>query len=322
MITIKPFKLSDSDQWNAIVSRANNGTIFHLREFLGYHPPNRFKDMSLLFLKKDSPFVVFPAAEKIMDDEKWLISHPGASMGSFVAPENLSIADSFLLIEALTQYSRDNNFNGIRITIPPVFYQKRPSNYLDFTLLKSGFTYIKREITSVLFLEDAMEKNLKKFKETHRRAVKKAIKMGVEVRQSDDYESFYKILEKNLKIRHDVMPTHTLEELKHLHNIFPEDIQLFAAYIENIMIAGVVNFIVNQRVVLAFYISHDEQYQDYRAVNLLFYKMFEWAIKKKLQCFDFGIFTVNEEPNMGLGRFKENFGASGIFRDTLELKLS
>jgi hypothetical protein len=25
---------------------------------------------------------------------------------------------------------------------------------------------------------------------------------------------------------------------------------------------------------------------------------------------------------MGLGRFKENFGASGIFRDTIELKLS
>ena len=32
-------------------------------------------------------------------------------------------------------------------------------------------------------------------------------------------------------------------------------------------------------------------------------------------------FTVNEKPNMGLGRFKENFGASGIFRDTIELCL-
>ncbi len=31
---------------------------------------------------------------------------------------------------------------------------------------------------------------------------------------------------------------------------------------------------------------------------------------------DFGIFTVNMEPNWGLGRFKENFGARGIFRDT------
>jgi hypothetical protein len=31
---------------------------------------------------------------------------------------------------------------------------------------------------------------------------------------------------------------------------------------------------------------------------------------------DFGIFTVNMDPNWGLGRFKENFGARGIFRDT------
>ena len=35
----------------------------------------------------------------------------------------------------------------------------------------------------------------------------------------------------------------------------------------------------------------------------------------------FGIITVNGEPKMGLGRFKENFGASGSFRDTIELKL-
>ena len=37
---------------------------------------------------------------------------------------------------------------------------------------------------------------------------------------------------------------------------------------------------------------------------------------------DFGIFTVNEKPNMGLARFKESFGAGGVLRDTLELNLS
>jgi hypothetical protein len=41
-----------------------------------------------------------------------------------------------------------------------------------------------------------------------------------------------------------------------------------------------------------------------------------------LKIYDFGTFTVDEEPNMGLGRFKENFGASGIFRDTVELSLT
>ena len=88
------------------------------------------------------------------------------------------------------------------------------------------------------------------------------------------------------------------------------------------MIAGVVTFQVNSNVLLAFYISHDEKYSELRAVNLLFFEIFKWAIKSNFKIFDFGIFTVSGVPNMWLGRFKENFGASGIFRDTIELKLS
>ena len=95
---------------------------------------------------------------------------------------------------------------------------------------------------------------------------------------------------------------------------------LFGAFIGDRMIAGVVNFIINSEVVLAFYISHNEEEKDKRPVNLLFYSIFEWAIKSNYKIYDFGIFTVNENPNMGLGRFKENFGASGIFRDTIEFK--
>jgi lipid II:glycine glycyltransferase (peptidoglycan interpeptide bridge formation enzyme) len=124
-----------------------------------------------------------------------------------------------------------------------------------------------------------------------------------------------------LSIRHDVKPTHSLDELLHLKEIFPQKINLFGAYIEGKMVAGVVNFIATENVVLAFYISHDEAFQEVRPTNLLFYEIFEWAIQKKFSVFDFGIFTVNEKPNFGLARFKENFGASGQFRDTLEIKL-
>jgi CelD/BcsL family acetyltransferase involved in cellulose biosynthesis len=85
------------------------------------------------------------------------------------------------------------------------------------------------------------------------------------------------------------------------------------------MVAGVVNFSATENVVLACYMSHNEDFQEGRPINLLFYKIFEWAIQKKNSVFDFGIFTVNEEPNLGLARFKENFGASGQYRDTLEI---
>jgi len=52
---------------------------------------------------------------------------------------------------------------------------------------------------------------------------------------------------------------------------------------------------------------------------LLFYSIFKWCVKEKINIYDFGTFTVNGEPNIGLGRFKENFGASGIFRDSFQI---
>ena len=117
-------------------------------------------------------------------------------------------------------------------------------------------------------------------------------------------------------MRHNVQPTHTLDELQLLKKIFPERIKLFSATFENRMVAGVVMFECNKRVTLAFYISHDEDFQQYRGVNYLFFEIIKWAIRNSYGYLDFGIFTVDMDPNWGLGRFKESFGAQGIFRDT------
>jgi len=321
VISIQRFTGEFAEEWDQLVWTSNNGTMFHTRQFLSYHPEERFCDHSLIFNKKDRPFVLFPAAETETADGKWLVSHPGASFGSLVVPEDLAFADSIQLVERLIEYAHSNDFIGIRLTLPPTIYSRRLSNYVDFALLHQGFDYRKREISSMLFLEDDISLNLAKFRSSHRRAVSKARKCGVSIRMTDDYQTFYTILQKNLKIRHGVKPTHTIAELLKLQQLFPERINLFGAYHDDKMIAGVVNFIANDDVVLAFYMRHDEDYQEYRGVNLLFYSIFDWAISEKYKVFDFGIFTVNEDPNFGLARFKENFGASGMFRDTLELRL-
>lgn len=320
-IDIQRYSAQSFDEWDDLVWAMNNGTMFHTRRFLSYHPGDRFTDHSLFFSSKEKPLALFPAAEQIIDGHKWLVSHPGSSYGSFVVPEHLSFANSYALVKSLKQHATAQGFFGIRLTLPPTIYNKRLSNYVDFALIKHGFHYAKRELSSILFLESSGEENLAKFRPSHRQAVRKAERRGVSVKPSDDYAAFYHILERNLSIRHGVTPTHSLEELKTLKQLFPDRINLFGAFVDNIMVAGVVNFVATDNVVLAFYISHDESYQDYRALNLLFYSIFDWAIKANLRVFDFGIFTVNEEPNWGLGRFKENFGASGMFRDTLEITL-
>ena len=97
MLKLSPFRTSDEHIWDAYVSKANNGTFFHLRSFLNYHPKQRFKDHSIVIRKKGALFSLFPAVEQFADGKKILISHPGATVGSFVLPENLSIADAFHL---------------------------------------------------------------------------------------------------------------------------------------------------------------------------------------------------------------------------------
>ena len=97
------YRYTDSDQslWDDFVPNANNGTLFHLRSFLSYHPHDRFVDHSLLVNKKGKIFSVFPAAEQEIDGNRYLVSHPGSSVGSFVVNENLSIANSIDLVKSL-----------------------------------------------------------------------------------------------------------------------------------------------------------------------------------------------------------------------------
>tara|TARA_B100001113_G_scaffold136872_1_gene112367 strand:+ start:600 stop:1568 length:969 start_codon:yes stop_codon:yes gene_type:complete len=322
MLKIERYNNSDMSKWDKFVLSSNNGTLFHLQGFLNYHPKSRFLDHSLIIEKKGKLFSVFPAAEQNNNGEKLLVSHPGSSIGSFVLPETLSISNALAIVEELTTYAKDNNFHRITITLPPNLYQKRLSNYMDFAFFRHGFSYKKREITSILFLDENIDMVARKFHISHRRSIRKAREIGVKIKQSEDLGSFYQILKNNLKIRHGVQPTHTLDELRRIKEIYPQKVTLFGAYLDDTMIAGVVNFQINEDLLLAFYISHDENYSELRSVNLLFYSIFDWAINNNFKIYDFGIFTIDGEPNMGLGRFKENFGASGIFRDTIEIKLT
>ena len=317
----KKFDEIDNNIWDGFVENSVNGTIFHTRKFISYHPKNRFEDCSLEFYKKNKLFSVFPAVDFKYNGKRTLLSHRGASYGGFVYNEGLSIREAHDLVGNLVDFAKQENFQQIMMTLPPIIYERRLSNYIDFSLIKYGFQYVKRDVSSIVRLEDTIAENVSKFKPVNRTAFRKANKLGVKIRQTEDYAEFYDILKHNLKIRHNVQPTHTLDELIKLKNMYPDKIRFFGAYVKEEMVAGVVMFDCNAEVTLAFYISHKESMQEFRGVNLLFYHIIKDSIEKGFHYLDFGIFTVNMEPNFGLGRFKEGFGSSGVLRDTFILEL-
>lgn len=318
MIEFLPFShssVSDSE-WDKFVEDSDNGTMFHKREFLSYHPIDRFRDSSVVIKKDNKILSLFPAVIVEREGKKILSSHGGASYGSFVYRSDLNFREAFDLVEGIIDFAVKSNCQRIQLTPPPMIYQKKYSNYIDFALVKNGFNYVKRDVSSVVQLDTPADELLSTYRPEARTALKKAIKEGVEIVECDKFPEYYEILKKNLKMRHNVHPTHSLDELIKLKSMFPSKIRLWGAFLKDKLIAGVCNFSANPEVVLAFYISHDEEFQEFRAVNLLFFEIMKRYQLEGYKFLDFGIFTVNMDPNWGLARFKENFGARGIFRDT------
>lgn len=318
MLDYFQLKKSDlnEDEWDKFVDNSDNGTLFHKRAFLNYHPSDRFNDASIFVTKNEKVLSVLTAAVIERDGKRILASHPGASYGGFVYSTDLNFKEAHELVDLLISYAKKLKVDRIQLTIPPIIYQTKYSNYIDFAMYRSGFTYLKRDVSSIVQLDFENEKLLETYRAEARTATKKAMKQGIVITECDLFDEYYEILKKNLKLRHNVNPAHTLDELKLLKTMFPTEIRLWGAFLKDKLTAGVCNFSVNQNVVLAFYISHDEAYQEYRPVNLLFYEIMKQYQQEGYRFLDFGIFTVNMEPNWGLGRFKENFGARGIFRDT------
>lgn len=312
---ILKFTEKDHKHWEDFVAHANNGTIFHTLQFLGYHPSDRFQNHHLIVKDRSNIIALFPTVE----DHKTIISHQGASYGGFVLKENLGIHTTYLMVEHVVQYFKAKGYKKIILTQPPLIYYNNPNQYIDFALMKNAFTYLKRDVTAVIPLDTADP--LTTFHGDARRSTKKAIREGVRVMVSDEFSQFYRILGHNLGMRHNVTPTHSLDELTTLKKIFPDKVILFGAYIKEKLLGGIVIFITNPRVILAFYISHDDKYQNYRPVNLLLYEVIKWGRSQGFKYLDLGTFTLNMAPNWGLGRFKEKFAARGFLRDTYYLQV-
>jgi len=314
-IKVKQFIIQNTKAWDDFIDDSNNGTLFHMRSFLTYHENIKFQDHSLLFYSNNTIIAVLPAS--IHDDI--FCSHPGISFGSFIYQKQLSFSDANKIVDAFLLYIKKLSCKKIKLTFPPKCYYANMSDYIEFCLFSNGFIYNKLELSNIVKLHDNFNLVYKQYKPSARQAYRRAERSGISINQSNNFNEFYKILTNNLSLRHNVSPTHSLSELKKISKLFPTKINLFTATLDSKIIAGVINFICNNNTVLAFYISHNPEFQNARPLNMLFTHIFKWSIENGYKYYDFGLFTVNGEPNLSLARFKESFGAEGVFRKTMIL---
>lgn len=321
MENLKIIKYDNSwrDKWDEFVKSSVNGTIFHCQRFLSYHAATRFQDFSLILSEQGMIKSLFPGAEKVISGKKYLFSHPGSSHGGPVLKKNIGIAEVFGYLKLIMDFAGNNHFDGIIIRQGERIFHKSLAEELDFALFSLGFQYYARELSSAIDLSAINKDDISEnFNKKSRNAVHKAEKLGLTVDLSEDYDAFYRILSDNLKTIHKVLPTHSLEEMKKLKYLFPEDVFLISAFLKEKMVAGIWFFRCNDIALHTFYIAQDYDFQELRPLNLIVQELIGWALAENLKYVNFGISTEEKGKtiNWNLFKFKESFGAGGVRRDT------
>lgn len=309
---VRAYVPEDCETWDAYVDASKNGTFMLKRGYVEYHA-DRFEDASLMFYEGARLVAVLPASRH--GDE--VRSHGGLTYGGLVVDRDMTASLMLEVFEALERRLRDVGVKALVYKRVPAIYYSYPSDEDLYALFRSGAVLFRRDISTVIDLTDRIP-----FSSIRRRCVKKGMKTGLAVRQSEDFEKYVALLEEVLAVHHQTHPPHTAAELRLLASRFPAVVKLFCAYRGDQMMAGVLIFDTPQ-VVHAQYIANSEEGREIGALDVVMDYLIN-VYSKGRRYFDFGISTEDEGRllNEGLVSQKEMFGGRGVVYDHYRLPIN
>lgn len=313
MIQIKEYKKEYEDNWDDFVKNSTSNFLQFYRRYLEYHS-HKFKDNSLMFFYKSTLIALLPANTT----PGFLYSHQGLTFGGLVCKNGINSNLIKSCLKELYNYCREKKIKTLLYKILPYFYHNHPPEADLYFLINHGARIEKAELTSTINL-----KHIGKLSSRRKRGIKKSKEFGLEFKPSSDWKEYWDILEHTLQRKHGTLPTHSLEEILYLQNKLPNNIKLFGAYHNNIMLAGVVIYYSN-KVAHAQYIANSEKGMKVSALDgLFFYLISLYSDSPEIEYFDFGISTEDSGKtlNTGLVKYKEEFGSTPTTHLTLSLDI-
>ncbi len=322
-IAVREYAGSMREEWDAFVESSNNGTMFHKQAFLDYHAAGKFAFHHLMFYANDRLIAVLPGGLAQNGRDFW--SPVGASYGSLVTGD-IPFEQSLEVVDALLSYARECQWNNLYLIPPPLIYSHKYSQHTEYSMLYRKFGFELHYISHAVELK-YRDDFLRHFDKTARKTIRKVLReQHIRICESDDYDTFYKILLAN-KARHNATPTHSLEDLKRLRQLMPEKLKLYLVYEGDTPIAGSLLFLCNAKVVLCFYNMLLYEYEHRKPIYLIMHETIRWASHSGYTWVDIGVSQVPQAtdpmtPSLSLINFKERFNARGILRSTYHKQLN
>jgi len=221
------------------------------------------------------------------------------------------------LFRELNEYLRAEGLRHVLYKCIPWIYHRLSAEEDLYALYHECHARIvARDFATNIFLSENM-----RWERVRRRGVSRALKAGILVEKSEHYAAFWDVLTQNLQTKYGVMPVHSLQEIELLYSRFPQNIQLYQAVKDGVVLGGVVLYVSSQ-VVHAQYSSATPEGKKLGVIDLLYDRIF--SDYRSYPYFDFGRST--EQPdgsglNEQLVFQKEGFGGRGLCYDIYEYDL-
>ncbi|MFD2999739.1 GNAT family N-acetyltransferase [Pontibacter toksunensis] len=295
--------------WNAFVAGSRNGTFLLHRDYMEYHA-DRFTDHSLLFYRKGRLIALLPANEVGQE----VHSHGGLTYGGIISDNRMKVHVMLEVFEAVKVYLKARGFERMLYKTIPHIYHQVPAEEDLYALFRCNAKLYRRDVSSVIELAQPVGYNRQR-----RWEAKKAKRAQLQVQVSQDYSQFMQVEQELLQEKYNKLPVHTAEEMALLSSRFPENIKLFEARQEDVMVAGVILY-ETATVAHCQYMSTTAKGRALGAMDALVDHLLTEVYPHK-KYFDFGISTDEQGQylNQGLVRNKESYGARTVVHDFYEL---
>jgi hypothetical protein len=302
MITVKRYSEEDKNKWNIFLENSRTNIFLFSRNYMDYHK-DRFEDHSLLVFNDEILAAIFPASIRNGN----INSHGGLTFGGLFVGCNEYAKNTLRYLSAILRFCHEAGIQKIIFKQSPSFYSLISQDETDYGMFLSEANMFRMDTA---FAIDQRNSVKVPYQERRKRAVKKAVKGGIVIREAANFDAFWnRILIPNLLKRFGVKPVHTLEEITMLSVNNPGCIRQFEAWLDDTLMAGCTIF-ETPLVAHSQYISASEEGRMNGAIDLLFHHLITEVFHQK-NYFDFGI--ANEEEgrsfNLGLLDWKEGFGA-------------
>jgi len=250
-----------------------------------------------------------------------ILSHGGGTYGGFIQIKDLNIEEVNEIENELIKFLGLKGFDSLVIRFLPELFWNGHSSLNAYFLSKMESLFQEEEF--YLSLDENLDNiNNLNFRRNHKRDIKKFLQNDFEFiscQNNEDVEIFYEILENNL-IKHEVTPTHTLDDLIWLFSNIKDKIAISLIKSEKEYLAGLSLFNINSSTDYVMYGSLNYNSNSSGALKYLYWKVALSSYISGKKYLSLGINTKHDEPkNLALEVFKLGLGAEVVERHTKTL---